>query len=247
MLSTVESWALPPCPGIYDKNTWGNCHGTYAWPDGSYYVGEFKDNNRHGQGTHTYGPNSKWAGDKYVGEFKDGKRTGQGSYTYSDGDIYVGEFKDGRRHGQGSYTWTDGRVEEGIWKNNEYAHSLASVTNNQKGNSYRDGDGVLQNHKEALRFYLQSAEGGNKDSMLNIAFLYQHEKVADTLSLTDRISDWWNETDSTPSRGRIKAYMWANLAGDDLRDEIAESLTASELEEAQALSSACLKKNYKGC
>jgi hypothetical protein len=36
--------------------------------------------------------------------------------------------------------------------------------------------------------------------------------------------------------------MWANLAGDDLRDEIAESLIASELEEAQVLSAACLKK-----
>ena len=70
---------------------------------------------------------------------------------------------------------------------------------------------------------------------------YQAGKVPDTLSLTDRISDWGNEIDST-SRGRIKACMWANLAGDDLRDEIAESLIASELEEAQVLSAACLKK-----
>ena len=187
---------MPRCPGSYDNNTWDNCEGTVK----------------------------------------------------ADGDKYVGEWKDDKEHGQGTNTWPDGSVkEEGIWKDGEYAHSLVSVTNNQTGTTYRDGDGVLQNYKEALKWYLLSAEGGNKDAMLNIAHLYQAGKVTDTLNLTDRISDWWNETDSTTSHGRIKAYMWANLAGDDLRDEIAESLTASELEKAQALSSACLKRKYKGC
>ena len=55
------------------------------------------------------------------------------------------------------------------------------------------------------------------------------------------------ETDSAPSRSRIKAYMWTNLAGHDVRDMIAEGLTAAELEEAQTLSSECLKKKYRGC
>ena len=83
--------------------------------------------------------------------------------------------------------------------------------------------------------------------MLNIARLYQAERVVDALSIVDTISDWWNETDSAPSRSRIKAYMWTNLAGHDVRDMIAEGLTAAELEEAQTLSSECLKKKYRGC
>ena len=43
-----------------------------------------------GQGTYIY-PN----GEKYVGEYNDGKFNGQGTFTSFDGDKYVGEFKDG--------------------------------------------------------------------------------------------------------------------------------------------------------
>ena len=34
-------------------------------------------------------------GTKYVGEYKDGEYHGQGTYTWSDGDKYEGEYKDG--------------------------------------------------------------------------------------------------------------------------------------------------------
>jgi hypothetical protein len=228
LLSAAESWALPPCPGSYADDlsltTWTNCQGTY---------------------TYAFIPID---GDEYVGEWKDGKRHGQGAYTFANEDKYVGEWKDSLAHGQGTFTYADGsETEEGIWKDGEYAHSIVSVTNNLTGNRYRDGDGVLQNYQEALNFYLLSAEGGNKDAMLNIARLYLAGKATDTLSLIDRISDWWDETDSTTSRGHMKAYMWDNLAGDDLRDEIAESLTASELEKAQDLARECLANNYKDC
>ena len=48
--STAFSQALAPCPE--DKNVfWDNCFGTYTWPDGEKYVGEWRDNKKHGQGT----------------------------------------------------------------------------------------------------------------------------------------------------------------------------------------------------
>ena len=60
---------------------------TLTFPNGAKYVGEFKNDKWHGQGTYSYAN-----GDKYVGEFKDGKRNGQGTYTYADGDYCTGKF-----------------------------------------------------------------------------------------------------------------------------------------------------------
>ena len=64
--------------------------GTMTWPDGTKYVGEWKDGKRNGQGTWT-SPD----GQKYVGEWKDHKFNGQGTWICSNGTKYVGEFQDG--------------------------------------------------------------------------------------------------------------------------------------------------------
>ena len=74
LLSAAESWALPPCPGSWDQSTWTNCQGTLTAPHGDQYVGEFKDDRFHGQGTFTYAGGET----KYVGAFKDGKSKGKG-------------------------------------------------------------------------------------------------------------------------------------------------------------------------
>ena len=58
-------------------------------PDGSKYVGEFKDGKPNGQGTST-----NPTGQKYVGERKDGKKNGKGTFTLPDGRKYVGEWKE---------------------------------------------------------------------------------------------------------------------------------------------------------
>ncbi|CAB1062584.1 hypothetical protein D1BOALGB6SA_7364 [Olavius sp. associated proteobacterium Delta 1] len=84
-----------------------------TYPDGRKYVGAFKGDQRHGQGTMLL---SRWPqirgrllirqenrqryhdlsrGRKYTGEFKDGQITGQGAMTYSDGKKMEGTFKNG--------------------------------------------------------------------------------------------------------------------------------------------------------
>ena len=99
---TANVSTLPACPS---SGYFHNCYGTYFWTSGEFkgdkYVGDWKNDNRTGQGTYTYGPNSEWAGDKHVGEYKDNKRHGQGTYTFANGDKYVGEYKDNDYHGQG--------------------------------------------------------------------------------------------------------------------------------------------------
>ena len=89
--------------------------GTYTFPDGSTYVGEYKGGNRHGQGTYTY-PDGR----KYVGEYKDGKQHEQGTFTFPDGGKYVGGWRDNKpwngtvydKHGIENGTVKNGVVKE---------------------------------------------------------------------------------------------------------------------------------------
>jgi formylglycine-generating enzyme required for sulfatase activity len=112
-----------------------NGQGTYSFPDGSLYVGQWKNEKFDGQGTFTYSEGSvyvgQWknskrngrgtynlpGGSKYVGQWKNDKFDGQGTYTYHDGSVYVGQWKDSMRNGQGSYTSANGSKYVGQWKN----------------------------------------------------------------------------------------------------------------------------------
>ncbi|MDC0431956.1 trypsin-like peptidase domain-containing protein, partial [Paracoccaceae bacterium] len=134
---------LPPCPEYRHptKSPWINCFGSFTYPKGGKYVGEFKDDKINGQGTHTWADGEKyvgefkdndqhgqgtytWAnGEKYVGEFLNDKKNGQGTVKWANGDKYVGEYKDGKRNGQGVLTYVDGTVEEGIWKDGEFQYA----------------------------------------------------------------------------------------------------------------------------
>ena len=56
--SAGESFALPECPGSPTddrsiRSKWNNCKGTTTLPWGVKYVGEYKDDKMHGQGTIT--------------------------------------------------------------------------------------------------------------------------------------------------------------------------------------------------
>ena len=104
--SIGSSSALPPCDS--SSSYWNNCFGNITYPSGNKYVGEWRNNKKHGQGTQTWGSGSKWAGHKYVGQFKNNQMHGQGTYTYSNGDKYVGDYKNGKTHGQGTITWSEG-------------------------------------------------------------------------------------------------------------------------------------------
>ena len=130
--------ALPPCPtsGYFD-----NCFGPYTDADGNKYVGEWKDDKRHGQGTSTFAD-----GDQYVGEFKDGEVHGHGTYLFGPnagefaGDKYVGEFKDGMKHGHGTYTWADGDVYVGEWKDGNPWEGVQYSASGKVQGTYSNGE-----------------------------------------------------------------------------------------------------------
>ena len=114
MATSTTGWAqsqLPPCPekeGVYRTN----CFGALTDADGRKYVGEWRDDKRHGRGTFTY-----ISGDKYVGEYSDGERRGQGVWTGANGEKYVGEWRDDKANGLGTLYSPQGAVlKNGIWR-----------------------------------------------------------------------------------------------------------------------------------
>ena len=112
---------LPACPSDTSAY-WHNCFGVQNFESGNKYVGEYRDNKRHGQGTYTYAD-----GDKYVGEYRDGEANGQGEYTWSDGTRDVGTFKDGALNGYAVRYDADGTIlKQGIWKDDEFQYAQNS-------------------------------------------------------------------------------------------------------------------------
>ena len=115
---TWQTTGDPKKDAVYVGKTYNDVfpdgQGTYTFPDGRKYVGEWKNGKYHGQGTYTF-PNGK----KYIGEFKDDKMHGQGIYTFPDGKQYVGKFEDnkpwnGTAYDKGGYFIRT--ISNGVWK-----------------------------------------------------------------------------------------------------------------------------------
>lgn len=77
------------------------------------YTGEFKGDNKHGQGKVKY----KLYKDIYQGEFKDNAITGYGLYIWENHHTYQGELVNGKMHGKGLYKWPEGGEYEGEYVN----------------------------------------------------------------------------------------------------------------------------------
>ncbi|MDB2423615.1 hypothetical protein N9X05_16885 [Paracoccaceae bacterium] len=151
IISASSGSELPDCPEYRHptKSPWMNCFGTFSWANGDKYVGEFKEDQQHGQGEITFGLESKFVGEKYVGDWKEGKRSGQGIYSYPSGNKYTGGFEDNKRSGEGKYIFANGNIYVGEWKNGE-RHGLGTFTfaNGDKyvgenRNGYFDGKGTF--------------------------------------------------------------------------------------------------------
>lgn len=153
---------LPNCP---TSGVWSDCFGTKTKVNifgkiKKKYVGEWKDNKRHGQGTVTYE-----SGAKFVGKWKSDEYT-YGTYTWANGNTHVGSWKDGKRNGQGIYTLTNGVVQEGIWKDNVFQY--ASKSANSIKLSYLQGAFLeltiaqrrqIQSKLKSLGLYASSVDG----------------------------------------------------------------------------------------
>ncbi|NLG32510.1 MAG: O-antigen ligase family protein [Syntrophomonadaceae bacterium] len=87
---------------------------TVTFSERGKYIGEFRGNTFHGQGTF------ESAGVIYIGDFRYGRFDGEGKMTFYDGSFYEGGFTRGKMNGEGRMVLPDGKIIEGIWKNGVY-------------------------------------------------------------------------------------------------------------------------------
>jgi hypothetical protein len=124
----------------------GNGEGTYRFPDGSEYSGDFRNAKMHGQGTYTYAGR----GEKYVGEWRNGEINGQGTYYYRSGNHYSGTWRNGKKSGQGTYTYA-GRGEKYVGEfaddqpngQGTYYYSNGDRYDGEWRNGRKHGQGVM--------------------------------------------------------------------------------------------------------
>ena len=102
------------------------------------------------------------------------------------------------------------------------------------GLMYVNGEGVLQDDKQAACWCRRAAEQGNAFAQTDLALMYRNGKGV----LQDN----------------VYAHMWANIAnsngnenGGIFRDVVAERMTPDQIAEAQRLARECVKKDYKNC
>jgi hypothetical protein len=79
-LPAILLCALAACAPVLRQG-----QGTYTWPDGAKYVGEYKDGKAHGQGTGTFADGRVWIGLFSDNNFVSGKKYAAGEAPSSGG------------------------------------------------------------------------------------------------------------------------------------------------------------------
>ena len=123
--------------------------GKFIWEDGNYYIGEWKNNMKHGRGTIYY----KNGTIKYEGDFINGKFEGNGIYIFEDGGFYIGQYKNDLKHGSGKLFYEDGNLKyDGEFSNGKfegkgkYIYDDGNYYDGQWKNGLKHGKGILYNN-----------------------------------------------------------------------------------------------------
>lgn len=91
-------------------------HGEYREAAGGSYVGEWEDDDYHGEGKYMYAIEPITGVRRvYQGSYVKGRREGHGSMIYNPHMQYVGEWKAGKENGKGLLRWENGDMFEGLF------------------------------------------------------------------------------------------------------------------------------------
>lgn len=98
---------------ILKKNNTKDGRGCLFFSKNNYYVGQWKEDQLNGFGTHYISNKVK----EYEGSFTNGKYEGQGIQLFPNNNKYVGQFKEGLFNGQGTLFYSQGNTYEGNFVN----------------------------------------------------------------------------------------------------------------------------------
>jgi hypothetical protein len=157
----------------------GNCvngTGTFIFPSGGKYVGQFVNSRLNGNGTFYYTNgnvyNGEWknsiregngklempTGDVYIGNFKANKFWGNGTYRFPSGDYYTGEWFNDKAKGKGRYIFTSGEEYSGDFDDGKFhGYGIYRYLNNDSYEGYwienkRHGEGKLVSAQGKIQY-----------------------------------------------------------------------------------------------
>ena len=150
---------------IYKNNI--NSYGIIKWKNNSKYIGEIKNNMKHGIGLFIWSD-----GSRYEGEFREDKIEGWGVIYFFDGKIFQGQISNGVPHGYGEFIWTNNNRYVGNYLNGQkegFGIYIMNLENKNKlknelvtyfgfwKNGKQDGYGIIIKNKKIN--YVKYKEG----------------------------------------------------------------------------------------
>ena len=124
-------------------------HSVIKEPNGDKYIGELKDNQKHGRGILIYANHKIF--NKYEGFWKFNKKHSNGKSTmyYKDGTTYIGQWKNDMRDGEGILYYSTGEKFMGHFKEDKkegkgyfYSKNYNSIFLGNYKNDVKDGKGI---------------------------------------------------------------------------------------------------------
>lgn len=147
--------------------------GTFWFPNGDIYKGEWKDDIISGSGVMIYAD-----GTRYEGNWSNGKRHGFGNLSWSN-NTYEGNFVNDSIEGKGILKYTDGSWYDGNWQEGKY-HGMGTKR-------FADGSKYVGDWVESV----QHGHGIEYDPQGNVE--YDGEWInGQKQTIFNKLKKWWN-------------------------------------------------------
>lgn len=139
------------------------------------YVGDWKNDEKDGEGEETFITNALLLPNTYKGGFKEGRYNGFGIITYANKESYTGKFEDGRYEGKGVFKYANGNTLQCNWDRNNIDGKAILTT----ANGY-----IMKYDNKIKKEYYKRNEFRRSISKANIKYYNSSGKEIDELEFT---------------------------------------------------------------